>query len=176
MFEGFYESLLNQISLIKITDLIDIFIVTFILYKALKFIRDTRTVHLLKGVIVLIVAMQVSQFAKLHTVNYLLSNALQLGMIAIIIVFQPELRRALEQLGRTTMGQWFNFEDRTDDIEKEKIPYAHLSPVFLYCSTIVEFLQLFCEKFLLSDDYNKSIIKKECTYETNFRTLSRAIL
>ncbi len=121
MFEGFYESLLNQISLIKITDLIDIFIVTFILYKALKFIRDTRTVHLLKGVIVLIVAMQVSQFAKLHTVNYLLSNALQLGMIAIIIVFQPELRRALEQLGRTTMGQWFSFEDRTDDIEKEKI-------------------------------------------------------
>ena len=121
MFEGFYESLLNQISLIKITDLIDIFIVTFILYKALKFIRDTRTVHLLKGVIVLIVVMQVSQFAKLHTVNYLLSNALQLGMIAIIIVFQPELRRALEQLGRTTMGQWFNFEDRADDIEKEKM-------------------------------------------------------
>ncbi len=121
MFEGFYESLLNQISLIKITDLIDIFIVTFILYKALKFIRDTRTVHLLKGVIVLIVVMQVSQFAKLHTVHYLLSNALQLGMIAIIIVFQPELRRALEQLGRTTMGQWFNFEDRADDIEKEKM-------------------------------------------------------
>lgn len=121
MFEGFYESLLNQISLIKITDLIDIFIVTFILYKALKFIRDTRTVHLLKGVVVLIVVMQVSQFAKLHTVNYLLSNALQLGMIAIIIVFQPELRRALEQLGRTTMGQWFNFEDRADDIEKEKM-------------------------------------------------------
>ncbi len=121
MFEGFYEALLNQIALIKITDIVDIFIVTFVLYKALKFIRDTRTVHLLKGVVVLVVTMWVSQFIKLHTVHYILSNALQLGFIAIIIVFQPELRRALEQLGRTTVGQWFSFEERTEDIEKEKI-------------------------------------------------------
>ena len=121
MFAGFYEGLMNQIELIKITDIIDILLVTFVIYKALRFIRDTRAVHLLKGVIVLVVTMQVSQFAKLHTVHYLLSNALQLGLIAIIIVFQPELRRALEQLGRTTMGQWFSFEERTDDIEKEKM-------------------------------------------------------
>ncbi len=121
MFDTFYEALLNQISLIKITDIVDIFIVTFVIYKALKFIRDTRAVHLLKGVIVLVVTMQVSQLIKLHTVHYILSNALQLGLIAIIIVFQPELRRALEQLGRTTMGQWFSFEERTEDIEKENI-------------------------------------------------------
>ncbi len=121
MFDAFYEALLNQISLIKITDIIDVFLVTFVIYKALKFIRDTRALHLLKGVIVLVVTMQVSQLVKLHTVHYILSNALQLGLIAIIIVFQPELRRALEQLGRTTMGQWFNFEERTEDIEKEKL-------------------------------------------------------
>ena len=121
MFDAFYEALLNQISLIKVTDIIDILIVTFVIYKALMFIRDTRAVHLMKGVIVLVIAMQVSQLVKLHTVNYILSNALQLGLIAIIIVFQPELRRALEQLGRTTMGQWFSFEERTEDIEKEKI-------------------------------------------------------
>lgn len=121
MFDTLYQGLISQMALVKITDIIDIFIVTFIIYKALKFIRDTRTVHLLKGVVVLVITMQISQFVKLHTVHYLLSNALQLGLIAIIIVFQPELRRALEQLGRTTMGQWFSFEERTDDIEKEKI-------------------------------------------------------
>ena len=49
MFDGFYESLINQLSLLRITDFIDIFIVTFIIYKVLKFIRDTRTVQLLKG-------------------------------------------------------------------------------------------------------------------------------
>lgn len=121
MFDTLYQGLISQMALVKITDIIDVFIVTFIIYKALKFIRDTRTVHLLKGVVVLVITMQISQFVKLHTVHYLLSNALQLGLIAIIIVFQPELRRALEQLGRTTMGQWFSFEERTDDIEKEKI-------------------------------------------------------
>lgn len=122
MFDGFYESLINQLALLKFTDFVDIFIVTFIIYKVLKFIRDTRTVQLLKGVIVLIVVMQVSQFIKLHTVHYLLSNAMQLGLIAILIVFQPELRRALEQLGQNTLGQWFNFDERaTDDARKEKV-------------------------------------------------------
>ncbi len=121
MFDSFYQGLINQLALIKLTDIIDVFIVTFFIYKALKFIRDTRAVHLLKGLVVLVVTMQVSQLVSLHTVHYLLSNALQLGLIAIIIVFQPELRRALEQLGRTTMGQWFSFEERTDDLEKEKL-------------------------------------------------------
>lgn len=121
MFYGFYESLINQMALLKLTDFIDIFIVTYIIYKVLKFIRDTRTVQLLKGVIVLIVAMQVSQFIKLHTVHYILSNAMQLGLIAILIVFQPELRRALEQLGQRTLSQWFSFEERADDAEKERV-------------------------------------------------------
>ncbi len=121
MFDGFYQSLINQIALVRITDIIDVAIITFIIYKTLKFIRDTRTVQLLKGVVVLIVVTQVSQIVKLHTVNYLLSSAMQLGVIAIIVVFQPELRRALEQVGRTSMGQWFNFEERAEDVELEKI-------------------------------------------------------
>ncbi len=121
MFDNFYESLLNQVSLLRVTDIIDILIVSFIIYKALKFIRDTRTIQLLKGIIVLIAVMQISYFANLHTVHYLLSNAMQLGLIAILIVFQPELRRALEQVGRTSMGQWFNFDEQTDDVETERV-------------------------------------------------------
>lgn len=121
MFDGVYEALINQLALVRVTDIIDIFIVTFLIYKVLKFIRDTRTMQLLKGVILLVTIMEVSQLIRLHTVHYLLSNAMQLGLIAILIVFQPELRRALEQLGRTTMGQWFNFEERTEDIEKGKL-------------------------------------------------------
>ena len=124
MFDNFYESLLNQISLLRITDIIDILIVSFIIYKALKFIRDTRTIQLLKGIVVLIIVMQVSYFANMHTVHYILSNAMQLGLIAILIVFQPELRRALEQVGRTSMGQWFNFDEQTDDVEKEKVIFT----------------------------------------------------
>lgn len=115
MLEGFNEAVLKQLAMLRISDVVDILIVSFIIYKCLKFIRDTRTVQLLKGIVVLIVMMQASYFLNLHTVYYILSNAMQLGFIAILIVFQPELRRALEQLGKTSMGEWFNFEDQKDN-------------------------------------------------------------
>ncbi len=122
MFDNFYNSLLSQISLLRITDIIDILIVTFCIYKALKFIRDTRTIQLLKGIVVFVIIMQGSSFLKLHTAYYILSNVMQLGLIAILIVFQPELRRALEQIGRTSnWGRWFNAEENTDDLYKEKV-------------------------------------------------------
>ncbi len=121
MFDGFYQSLIKQIELVSITDILDILIITFIMYKALKFIRDTRTQQLLKGVIVIVVVTQVSQLVKLHTLHYLLSSAMQLGLVAIIVVFQPELRRILENLGRTSVGRWFNFEDDQNDVEMKRI-------------------------------------------------------
>lgn len=121
MWENFYQSLLDQLSMIRFTDLIDVLIVTYVIYKALKFVRDTRTVQLLKGVVIIIVIMQISYFANLHTVYYILSNAMQLGVIAILIMFQPELRRALEQVGRTTIGKWFNFEEQQEQAEKSQL-------------------------------------------------------
>ncbi len=121
MWENFYQSLLDQLSMIRFTDFIDVLIVTYVIYKALKFVRDTRTVQLLKGVVIIIVIMQISYFANLHTVYYILSNAMQLGVIAILIMFQPELRRALEQVGRTTIGKWFNFEEQQEQAEKSQL-------------------------------------------------------
>lgn len=121
MWENFYQSLLDQLSMIRFTDFVDILIVTYVIYKALKFVRDTRTVQLLKGVVIIIVIMQLSYFANLHTVYYILSNAMQLGVIAILIMFQPELRRALEQVGRTTIGKWFNFEEQQEQAEKSQL-------------------------------------------------------
>lgn len=109
--EKFYNTLLQQFSFVQITDIIDILIIAYVMYKVLKFIRDTRTVQLLKGIVILIVIMQVSYFANLHAVYYFLGNAMQLGLIAIFIVFQPELRRGLEHLGRRGMGKMFNFDD-----------------------------------------------------------------
>lgn len=105
---NFFHAVMNQLTLIRITDVIDILIVSFLVYKALKFIRDTRTAQLLKGVLLLVVLTAVSGFAKLNTLNYILSNVLQVGLLAILIVFQPELRRALERVGRTSMSRWFD--------------------------------------------------------------------
>ena len=106
--QNFYHSAINQLALFGIADCIDIVIVSYIVYKALRFIRDTRTLQLLKGVIVVIAVTQISYFARLNVMYYILSNFLQLGVIALLIVFQPELRRVLEHAGRSTNGKWFS--------------------------------------------------------------------
>ncbi len=109
------DTLIGQFSFIQITDIIDILIIAYCVYKGLKFIRDTKTIQLLKGLVILVVIMQVSYFADLHSVYYFLANAMQLGLIAILIVFQPELRRGLEHLGRRGMGKMFNFADEYEE-------------------------------------------------------------
>ena len=110
-----FQSIMNQLAVVRITDLIDILVVSYLVYKALKFIRDTKTVQLLKGIILMVVITQVSALAHLNTLHYILSNVLQLGLIAWLIVFQPELRRLLEHLGRSTVGKWFNSKGEFDE-------------------------------------------------------------
>ena len=119
--EKIYNILLNQFSFIQFTDILDILILAYVIYKGLRFIRDTKTIQLLKGIIILIAIMQVSYFANLHAVYYLLANAMQLGLIAIVIMFQPELRRGLEHLGRQGMAKRFYFDTESDHKTEETI-------------------------------------------------------
>lgn len=91
----------NAFSGIALNDIIDILIVAFVIYKLLGLIKQTRAEQLIKGVIVLVVATFVSDLLKLHTINWLLKGTVALGAVAILVVFQPELRRALEFMGRS---------------------------------------------------------------------------
>lgn len=91
----------NVFSGIGVTDIIDILIVAFVIYKLLGLIKQTRAEQLLKGVLLLVVATFVSDVLELHTINWLLTGTLAIGAVAILIVFQPELRRALEYMGRS---------------------------------------------------------------------------
>lgn len=112
--QNFYHTAMNQLALFRFTDVIDILAVSYVVYKALQFIRDTRTMQLLKGVVLLVIVTQVSYFFQLNTLYYILSKVLQLGLIALLIVFQPELRRILEHVGRTTVSKWFNSKGEFD--------------------------------------------------------------
>src|SRR5690606_35844464 len=80
--------------------IVDIFLVWYVIYKLLMIIRGTKAVQLLKGIFVIIIARFVSEYLNLHTLSWILENAITWGFLGIIIIFQPELRRALEQLGR----------------------------------------------------------------------------
>ena len=77
-----------------------ILVVAYIVYKILGFIRDSRAQQLVKGLLVLGVAYAAADFLQLHLLLWILKGAWTVGIIAIIIIFQPELRRGLERMGR----------------------------------------------------------------------------
>ena len=96
--QKFFENVFSGISII---DAIDILIVAVVIYQLLKLLKQTRAEQLLKGVLLLVLATVLTGLLNLHTINWILKGAVSLGAVAIIVVFQPELRRALEYLGRS---------------------------------------------------------------------------
>ena len=91
----------NILSGIGIMDIIDIIIVAYLIYRVLLFIRATRAEQLVKGLLVLVIVTFVSGWLNLHTLNWILKGIMTLGAVALVVVFQQELRRGLEYLGRT---------------------------------------------------------------------------
>ena len=83
-----------------IRDIIDIIVVAYLIYIVLAWIKDTRTWALFKGVMIVLIVASVAYLFQLHTLWWVVSNAITVGTFAILVVFQPELRRALEQIGR----------------------------------------------------------------------------
>lgn len=90
----------HLISTISLLDFLDIIIVTVVFYQLYRMIRDTRALALSKGIFVLIVATLVSRWLNLHVIYWLLQKTMTVVVVALPVVFQPELRRALEKLGR----------------------------------------------------------------------------
>ncbi|MBR0307836.1 MAG: diadenylate cyclase CdaA [Mogibacterium sp.] len=103
-----WDSLLGVLLSIKITDVLDMAIVAFLLYKLLEFIKDTRAQQLFRGILLIIGAFVASEVLSLELLNWLLTGLVTVGIIAVVILFQPEIRRALEQIGRrgSFMGQF----------------------------------------------------------------------
>ena len=84
---------------IRITDLLDIAIMAYLVYKLLSLVKSTRAANILKGVAIFLAALWLSSVLELRSVNYLLSHMVSVGVLALMILFQPELRQILEQIG-----------------------------------------------------------------------------
>lgn len=93
-------------------DVIDIVIVSYIIYQLILLIRGTRAVQLLKGIFVLVATWAISTWLNLYTLKWLMNQMFNWGVITVLIIFQPELRRALEQLGRGKLFGRSTVEDR----------------------------------------------------------------
>lgn len=88
---------------IGITDILDILIVAFLIYKITNMIHTTSAARVAKGIILILVITWLTDILSFHVINYILSTILELGFIALVIMFQPELRRALERFGGKNM-------------------------------------------------------------------------
>lgn len=113
-FKSFFQVL-------KLTDLIDVLLITFIVYQLLKLIKETRAMQLLKGVLILFFVLEISSWLQLNTLNYLLRSAMQVGMFAVVVIFQPELRSLLEKMGRSKVGRIINIASGPSDNQEHAI-------------------------------------------------------
>ncbi len=122
-----FEYIIGFIQLIRITDLIDIAIVSVLVYQILKMIRETRAIQLVKGIAILLVVLQVSTWLNFTVINYILRNIMQVGLFMIVVIFQPELRSILERVGRSKVGSLIDFssiqigEDQMQNIIEELV-------------------------------------------------------
>lgn len=102
-FDNIRDSIINSFNAMKTAgpmDVIDILIVAYIIYRLMKLLKDTSAARLAKGVIWLLLIFLIATLAGLNTISFILRNSLGLGVTAAIVIFQPELRRLLEQLGK----------------------------------------------------------------------------
>ncbi len=124
----FFSNYLSWLSVptltITVTDVMEIIILSFLVYKVMSWIRETRAWTLLKGILVLGIFVCVAYILQMDTIKFIVSKGTDLALMAAVIIFQPELRRAMEQLGEkkifssivpfdTTRSTDERFSDRT---------------------------------------------------------------
>ena len=116
-----WESLIRQISVFGLNDFLDICIVAYVVYQSIKLLRETRALSLVKGILVLLFIYLMAHILRLRSILFMMQYLLQIGAIALIVLFQPELRKALEQVGRTRMSMFSSlFADRSVDVGEER--------------------------------------------------------
>ncbi|MCL1895568.1 MAG: diadenylate cyclase CdaA [Clostridiales bacterium] len=159
--QEFFSNLASQIGP---TDFIDVAIIAFIIYQILRFIRETRAEQLVRGLLVLIIVMLASGALHLYTLNWVLKNFMQFGIIALVIVFQPELRRALEYLGRS---RFLKGKLQSGDKEKAKTAAAAIVKAVDYFSANSVGAIIIVERDVLLSDFAETgvILNSELSAE-----------
>ncbi len=97
------SALVSVFKSISIPDIIDMALLSYLIYHGIRLVRETRAQQLIKGIVIICVGYMISNFLELKTMTFLLRTVFQWGILAIIILFQPELRRVLDKMGRTKM-------------------------------------------------------------------------
>lgn len=103
-----WEIIIELVASFKLTDALDVLIVSFVIYNAIKLIRETRAGQLVKGLMIMLAAWLLASYLQLYMLKSFFNYFFQFSMLALLVVFQPEIRRALEQIGRSKLSAGIN--------------------------------------------------------------------
>ena len=117
MLSVWIENVWRYLLLTRVTDLLDVALMAFLLYKLLTLLKTTSGANLLKGVLIFLGVLFLSSILHLHGISFILSRMLEWGVLALIILFQPEIRRVLEQVGSQRF-QFLNLFSRQDTVSE----------------------------------------------------------
>ena len=94
---------MNYVQTIRISDVVDILIVAFLIFKLIQLIRKTNTYNVAKGLLIFLVVLWLAELLRLTMISFILRKATELGVVVLVILFQPEFRKALERMGRSRL-------------------------------------------------------------------------
>lgn len=112
----YINEFVGLISTIRLSDVFDILLVTVLLYQIFSMVRKTNSARILKAVVLILMLAWFTELAELNTLHFLMSKVLELGLIALVILFQPELRRSIERLGSTNIRVLLSPKERSREI------------------------------------------------------------
>lgn len=114
-----FSALISVLKSISVPDIIDMVILSYLIYHGIRLVRETRATQLIKGIVFICIAYMLSSFFGLKVITFLLKQVFQWGIIAIIILFQPELRRILDKMGRTKLIDFSSIFSGSDTNEED---------------------------------------------------------
>ena len=111
------HNLMSQLAIMQWSDVLDIALVALIIYKLLPLIKAPSTARIAKVAVTIIIIAWLTDVAKLHTINFILSQFLAVGLLAFVVLFQPELRRMLDHLGNVRLSTFFSSSKPVQEME-----------------------------------------------------------
>jgi diadenylate cyclase len=112
-----FEELFQQISNMKLWDFVDILVLAFLIYKAMPLMRSSGAARIAKAVVFVVVVSWITDFLDMYAINFVIQQVMQVGLIALVILFQPELRRILDHIGNVKLSKLFTTENSGQAME-----------------------------------------------------------
>lgn len=115
---NFFREFASMLPTVKFMDIVDILVVAFLIYKIIMMVQTTSSARIAKSILLILFLTIITQLLNMHLMNYLLDKILEIGLVALVVVFQPELRRMLEKLGSKRLRELLSVKEEARNVDR----------------------------------------------------------